>query len=140
PSQTLAARSKSLAAFGARSAAAALGTPFDGRCIPAPPQRGCRVGDPGGAALLLLHILAVFSVVAPCPRGGAPNAAAALGTPGASPVSVRRQTFTTGWQSRERPFDANHNRHLHLQPFGSVTSVSGSDGSDAGATGGLPRT
>ena len=21
---------------------------FDGRCIPAPPQRGCRVGDPAG--------------------------------------------------------------------------------------------
>ena len=36
-----------------------------------------------GAALLLLQIQAVFSVVAPCPRG-------------ASPVSVRRQTFTTG--------------------------------------------
>src|SRR5213083_3187728 len=48
------------------------------------------------AALLLLQILPVlpphranharrgprFSVVAPCPRGGAPNAAAALGTPG----------------------------------------------------------
>ena len=30
----LAARGESLAAF-------------DGRCIPAPPQRGCRVGDPG---------------------------------------------------------------------------------------------
>src|SRR5712692_6905603 len=65
----LTARGKSLAAFGAPSAAAALGTPFDGRCIPgscvAPPsntagilsrralpagrgpQRGCRVGDPG---------------------------------------------------------------------------------------------
>ena len=36
-----------------------------------------------GAALLLPQILRVFSVVAPCPRG-------------ASPVSVRRQTFTTG--------------------------------------------
>src|SRR5438477_11665699 len=35
------------------------------------------------AALLLAHILPVFSVVAPCRRG-------------ASPVSVRRQTFTTG--------------------------------------------
>jgi hypothetical protein len=44
---------------------------FDGRCIPAP------------AALLLAQILPVFSVVAPCRRG-------------ASPVSVRRQTFTTG--------------------------------------------
>jgi len=35
------------------------------------------------AALLLAQILPVFSVVAPCHRG-------------ASPVSVRRQTFTTG--------------------------------------------
>jgi len=35
------------------------------------------------AALLLAQILPVFSVVAPCQRG-------------ASPVSVRRQTFTTG--------------------------------------------
>src|SRR5207247_9673956 len=35
------------------------------------------------AALLLLQILPVFSVVAPCRRG-------------ASLVSVRRQTFTTG--------------------------------------------
>jgi hypothetical protein len=43
---------------------------FDGRCIPP-------------AALLLAQILSVFSVVAPCRRG-------------ASPVSVRRQTFTTG--------------------------------------------
>src|SRR5204863_3353331 len=38
----LAARGESLAAFGAPSAAAALGTPFDGRCIPggcvAPPS------------------------------------------------------------------------------------------------------
>ena len=34
------------------------------------------------AALLLAQILPVFSVVAPCRRGGAPNAAAALGTPG----------------------------------------------------------
>src|SRR5439155_18249212 len=34
------------------------------------------------AALLLSQILPVFSVVAPCQRGGAPNAAAALGTPG----------------------------------------------------------
>src|SRR5439155_393605 len=32
--QALAARGESLAAF-------------DGRCIPKPPQRGCRVGDPG---------------------------------------------------------------------------------------------
>src|SRR5439155_24614815 len=48
------------------------------------------------AALLLAQIPPVFSVVAPCPRGGAPNAAAALGTRGASPVSVRPPTFTTG--------------------------------------------
>src|SRR5437899_7575649 len=39
------------------------------------------------AALLLLQILPVFSVVAPCRRG-------------ASLVSVRRQTFTTGCQGR----------------------------------------
>ncbi len=39
------------------------------------------------AALLLPHILPVLSVVAPCPRG-------------ASPVSVRRQTFTTGCLAR----------------------------------------
>src|SRR5207247_1818894 len=43
PLCSLAARGESLAAFGAPGAAAALGTPFDGRCIPAPPQRGCRV-------------------------------------------------------------------------------------------------
>src|SRR6059036_3671718 len=68
---------------------------------PPPPQRGCRVGDPGPAALLLLQILPVlpphrvkharrgprFSVVAPCRRG-------------ASLVSVRRQTFTTGCWAR----------------------------------------
>ena len=36
------------------------------------------------AALLLPQIFPIFSVVAPCQRG-------------ASPVSVRRQTFTTGW-------------------------------------------
>ena len=47
----LAARGESLAAFGAPSAAAALGTPFDGRCIPSPPQRGCRVGDPGAGCV-----------------------------------------------------------------------------------------
>src|SRR5438094_4542875 len=34
----LAARGESLAAF-------------DGRCIPAPPQRGCRVGDPGASCV-----------------------------------------------------------------------------------------
>ena len=66
----LAARGESLAAF-------------DERCIPAPPQRGCRIGTPAPAALLLLQILPVFSVVAPCRRG-------------ASLVSVRRPTFTTG--------------------------------------------
>src|SRR2546428_11894465 len=42
------------------------------------------------AALLLPQILPVFSVVAPCPRG-------------ASPVSVRRQTFTTGWLTESCP-------------------------------------
>src|SRR4029077_17975283 len=34
----LAARGESLAAF-------------DGRCIPSPPQRGCRVGDPGAGCV-----------------------------------------------------------------------------------------
>src|SRR6266705_1478223 len=43
----LAARGESLAAF-------------DERCIPAPPQRGCRVGLPGLAALLLRQILPVL--------------------------------------------------------------------------------
>jgi hypothetical protein len=40
------------------------------------------------AALLLPQIFPIFSVVTPCPRG-------------ASPVSVRRQTFTTGCYVRE---------------------------------------
>src|SRR5881409_2756560 len=62
----------------------------------ATPTRLPRWGAPAPAALLLLQILPVlpphranharrgprFSVVAPCRRGGAPNAAAALGTPG----------------------------------------------------------
>ena len=69
-SRELTARGESLAAF-------------DGRCIPAPPQRGCRVGAPPLAVLLLPQILPIFSVVAPCLRG-------------ASPVSMRRQTCTTG--------------------------------------------
>src|SRR5436309_12262412 len=38
PGTRLAARGESLAAF-------------DGRCIPAPPQRGCRVGDPGAGCV-----------------------------------------------------------------------------------------
>src|SRR6266852_5366387 len=46
-SSLLAARGGSPPAFGAPSAAAALGTPFGRRCIPPPPQRGCRVGDRG---------------------------------------------------------------------------------------------
>src|SRR5438034_6617125 len=54
-----------------------------GDASPAHPNAAAALGTPAGAALLLLQILAVFSVVAPCPRG-------------ASPVSVRRQTFTTG--------------------------------------------
>src|SRR5947208_711216 len=91
----LAAGSSLLAARG--ESLAALGTPFDGRCIPAPPQRGCRVGDPGAGCVAPRSNTPgiatpprkpraagapVFSVVAPCRWGGAPNAAAALGTPG----------------------------------------------------------
>src|SRR5206468_10714090 len=38
-SSALAAHGESLAAFGAPNAAAALGTPFDARCIHAPPHR-----------------------------------------------------------------------------------------------------
>src|SRR5438046_693830 len=51
PKRRLTARGESLAAFGAPNAAAALGTPFDGRCIPSPPQRGCRVGGPGSGCV-----------------------------------------------------------------------------------------
>src|SRR5712691_12997364 len=96
PAQRLAARGESLAAF-------------DERCIPAPPQRGCRIGTPALAALHFLQILPVlpphranharrgprFSVVAPCRRGGAPNAAAAL-DPGRLARLGAAQTFTTG--------------------------------------------
>src|SRR5207245_10169503 len=63
---------------------------------PRHPNAAAALGAPAPAALLLLQILPVlpphranharrgprFSVVAPCRRGGAPNAAAALGTPG----------------------------------------------------------
>src|SRR5947207_1533132 len=69
----LAARGKSPAAFGAPSAAAALGAPFGRRCIPSPPQRGCRVGDPGLAALLLPQILPDIATPPRKPRAaGAP--------------------------------------------------------------------
>src|SRR5439155_21894196 len=60
-----------------------------GDASPAHPNAAAAVGTPAGAALLLLQILAVFSVVAPCPRG-------------ASPVSVRRQTFTPGCSGASR--------------------------------------
>src|SRR4029453_14519821 len=50
------------------------------------------------AALLLAQILPVFSVVAPCRRG-------------ASPVSVRRQTFTTDCEP------ASIGSHHILAPF-----------------------
>src|SRR5204863_1841675 len=77
----LAARGESLAAF-------------DERCIPKPPQRGCRVGGPGASG-----------VAPPTGPRGAPNTPGILsrralpagrGPRGASLVSVRRQTFTTG--------------------------------------------
>ena len=48
-----------------------------------PSAQACAPGTPVLAALLLLQILPVFSVVAP-------------GQTGASPVSVRRGTLTTG--------------------------------------------
>src|SRR5437762_439630 len=79
--QNLAARGESLAAF-------------DERCIPKPPQRGCRVGGPGASG-----------VAPPTGPRGAPNTPGILsrralpagrGPRGASLVSVRRQTFTTG--------------------------------------------
>jgi len=53
-----------------------------GDASPLHPNAAAALGTPL-AALLLAQILPVFSVVAPCHRG-------------ASPVSVRRQTFTTG--------------------------------------------
>jgi len=59
-----------------------------GDASPPHPNAAAALGTPAPAALLLAQILPVFSVVAPCRRG-------------ASPVSVRRQTFTTGcsvWQ------------------------------------------
>src|SRR5207247_2190856 len=49
------------------------------------------------AALLLVQILPVFSLVAPC-------------HPGASPPSVRRWTFTTGCWERDRLTDATVER------------------------------
>src|SRR5881628_2324390 len=55
------------------------------------------------AALLLLQILPVFSVVAPCRRG-------------ASPVSVRRQTFTTGCYLLGTPRRRYNPRPLALKP------------------------
>src|SRR3990170_4818655 len=67
-----------------------------------PPARLPRWGprSPGdasaGAALLLLRIQPVFSVVAPGPRPGSPlRVLCAVGWRGASPVSVRHHTFTT---------------------------------------------
>src|SRR5205814_8319375 len=45
--------------------------------------------------LLVGQILPVFSLLAPCGTGGAPNAAAALGTPGASAPSVRHRIYET---------------------------------------------
>jgi hypothetical protein len=36
--------------------------PFGRRCIPSPPQRGCRVGDPGADLLLLPEIFPIFPI------------------------------------------------------------------------------
>src|SRR5437762_14153879 len=93
--QNLAARGESLAAF-------------DERCIPKPPQRGCRVGGPGASGVAPPSKLPVLhptvhnphggdpacAVVAPCRRGGVPTRLPRWGPRGASLVSVRRQTFT----------------------------------------------
>ena len=54
-----------------------------GDASPPHPNAAAALGTPARAALLLAQILPVFSFVAPYRRG-------------ASPVSVRRQTFTTG--------------------------------------------
>src|SRR5947208_5052484 len=109
----LAAGSSLLAARG--ESLAALGTPFDGRCIPAPPQRGCRVGDPGAGCVAPRSNTPGIATPPRKPRAaGAPvsrssRLAGGAGPPtrlprwgprGASPVSVRRQTFTTGCSGR----------------------------------------
>jgi hypothetical protein len=58
------------------------------------------------AALLLAQILPVFSVVAPCRRG-------------ASPVSVRRQTLTTGCS--RTPLTTSTISHCPVVVFGGVS-------------------
>src|SRR5713101_4078675 len=70
PTLGLTARGKSPAAFGRR-------------CIPSPPQRGCRVGPRRWLRCSSLKYCPIFSVVAPCHRG-------------ASPASVRRRDFHHG--------------------------------------------
>src|SRR5712691_8845884 len=72
PAQRLAARGESLAAF-------------DERCIPAPPQRGCRIGTPALAALLLLQILPVLPPTAQTTRGGGPGSQSSRLAGGAGP-------------------------------------------------------
>src|SRR5947208_12564126 len=75
----LTARAESLAAF-------------DERCIPTPPQRGCRVGGPGAGG-----------VAPPSNTPGILSRHALPAGRGASLVSVRRQTFTTGCYARNGP-------------------------------------
>ena len=58
PRATLAARGETPAAFGRR-------------CIPPPPQRGCRVGGPGSGCVAPPSHTPVCSVVAPCHPGAA---------------------------------------------------------------------
>src|SRR5439155_18452256 len=90
PGPDLAARGESLAAHsGPPARLPRWGPRSTGDASPAHPNAAAALGTPAGAALLLLQILAVFSVVAPCPRG-------------ASPVSVRRQTFTPGCSGASR--------------------------------------
>src|SRR5437773_12083851 len=98
---------KSLAARGETPAA------FDRRCIPAPPHRAGKraVGAPALTALLLPQIFPILHPTVHKTHGGGPalrSSRRSAGVPtartvrrgverrGASPVSVRRWTFTTG--------------------------------------------
>src|SRR5204862_6347010 len=116
----LAARGETPPAFGAPNAAAALGTPFGRRCIPAPPHgaqsapwgpRADCVAPPSNIPDIAPHRAQDArwgprsSVVTPC-------------QPGASPPSVPRRTFTTDCWSGilrrpawERVREMNNPRH-----------------------------
>jgi hypothetical protein len=80
----LAARGESPAAFGRR-------------CIPPPPQRGCRVGDPGLRCVApRSNTPGIAPHRAQPARWGPRGALVAPCQTGASPASVRRGSFTTG--------------------------------------------